>query len=56
VASELACKLEVLAILQRLAASCVIGKFGREMTCLQAGRLLAMWIRTAMILPNIMGQ
>jgi hypothetical protein len=53
--SELASKLEVLAKLQRLASPHVMGKFGRKIACLQTGRLLAAWIRMAMILPNHIG-
>jgi hypothetical protein len=53
--SELASKLEVLAKLQQLAAARVMGKFGHKIACLQAGRWLAVWIRTAMILPNLIG-
>jgi hypothetical protein len=51
--SELASKLEVLVKLQRLAAARVMGKFGHKISCLQAGRLLAAWIRIAMFLPNL---
>jgi hypothetical protein len=51
----LASKLQVLAKLQQLASACVMGKFGRKIACLQAGRQLAAWIRTAMILPNLIG-
>ncbi len=52
---ELASKLEVLAKLRQLAATRVMGKFGRKIAHLQAGRLLAVWIRTAMILPDLIG-
>jgi hypothetical protein len=54
--SELASKFEVLAKMQQLAAACVMGKFGRKIACLQAGRLLAAWIRTAMFLPDLIGR
>jgi hypothetical protein len=53
--SALASKLEVLAKLQQLASTRVMGKFGHKIARLQTGRLLAAWIRTAMILPNLIG-
>jgi hypothetical protein len=52
----LASKVEVLAKLQQLAAACVMGKkIGRKIARLQAGRLLAVWIRTAMYLTILIG-
>jgi hypothetical protein len=50
---ELASKLEVLAKLQQFATAGVMGEFGCNIARLQAGRLLAAWIRTAMFLPNL---
>jgi hypothetical protein len=53
--SESASKLEVLGKLQQLAIALVMEKCGRKIACLQAGRQLAVWIRTAVLLPDLIG-